>query len=935
MPATDANPAGANMAGSMGRRFGTMGVVAGLATGIGLWFTRAALDIVPGRPGGTRVAMLTSWPDLVGLTCLVLLTAFLARALIERVDRSATDGVRRAAHVPPSVLAPLFLALLLGFPYLPWLADFVPVVRVLAGPARYGLWIVAAGLSVWLVADFLGASGKVTPRRPWTHGAPVFVFAASLVLIGTAAGRLVGHSLFPGGDEPHYLVITQSLLADHDLAIENNHRQRDYAAYFMGELRPDYIARGRDGAIYSIHPVGLPVLVAPAYAIGGYRGVVLLLVLIAAAGATLLWRVALGVTGSSGAATTGWLAVTGSATFLLHGFAVYPEVPAAVCALFALCGTGGRRDSRLQTWVLRGLAVAALPWLGTKYSLMAAAIAATLAVRLARSRWWKAAAAVAIPFVVSVTSWIGFFWLLWGVPSPTAPYGAATQTSIGNLLLGGPALLVDQEYGIFTYAPALILALPGLWCLWRDGGEARRLAVELSIAVGALVATVGAYQMWWGGSAAPGRQVAAALLLAGVPIARWDAHVRAMPLRRAVVRVLVLLGLAVSAAMVFARDGLLAANARDGTSRLLEWLGPAHELVRTMPSAIAARDTPGSFYASVAVWVGLVVSASWVARHWRLKTPGVAGAGAGLIVVMVVTVASLVVPVFSAARASTLATRADAPLLQEYDARQRPVAIVYDPLRMVEPERVPPLFSFDGAPGLRRAPQPLRLLFNTRLALPAGTYALRLDPAAGAAIKGRVGLQVGRMGAAMIEWPIDETAGRPWSTTFTLGVDSNFVGLRAEPQFEPLVSHLTIVPERVENASDRRRLPTVLAAMRYGHVDAYFHGSDVYPERTGFWVRGRATLLTTFVQEPPADADPAIVLRLHSGPAATAVRFETPVWETSIELKPGEVRELRIPARPGTRVLPVRISPASGFVPAERDGGADRRLLGCWVEVAD
>ena len=147
--------------------------------------------------------------------------------------------------------------------------------------------------------------------------------------------------------------------------------------------------------------------------------------------------------------------------------------------------------------------------------------------------------------------------------------------------------------------------------------------------------------------------------------------------------------LAVSAAMVFARDGLLAANARDGTSRLLEWLGPAHELVRTMPSAIAARDTPGSFYASVAVWVGLVVSASWVARHWRLKTPGVAGAGAGLIVVMVVTVASLVVPVFSAARASTLATRADAPLLQEYDARQRPVAIVYDPLRMVEPERVP------------------------------------------------------------------------------------------------------------------------------------------------------------------------------------------------------------------------------------------------------
>jgi hypothetical protein len=398
--------------------------------------------------------------------------------------------------------------------------------------------------------------------------------------------------------------------------------------------------------------------------------------------------------------------------------------------------------------------------------------------------------------------------------------------------------------------------------------------------------------------------------------------------------VLVLLGLAVSGAMVFAGGGVLATNARDGTSRLLEWLGPAHELVRAVPSAIAARDTPGLFFACLGVWVVVVVAASWLARRWRLESPGVAGAGAGLIVATAVMMASLVVPVFGAAPASPLATRAGAPLLLEYDARQRPVALVYDPLRMVAPERVPPLFSFDGAPGLRRAPPPLRVLFNTRLVLPAGTYALRLDPAAGAAMKGRVGLQVGRMGPAMIEWSLDETAGRPWSTSFTLGVDSNFVGLRAEPAFEPLVSHLTIVPERVENASDRQRLPTVLAAMRYGHVDAYFHGPDVYPERTGFWVRGRAAVLTTFVQEPPADADPAIVLRLHSGAAATAVRFETPEWETTIDLKPGEVRELRIPARPGTRLVPVRIFPASGFVPAEHDGGADRRLLGCWVEVA-
>ena len=72
--------------------------------------------------------------------------------------------------------------------------------------------------------------------------------------------------LFPAGDEPHYLVIAQSLWRDGDFKIENNHQRGDYREYFSRDLDPHYLTRGADGEIYSIHPVGLPMLLAPVYA---------------------------------------------------------------------------------------------------------------------------------------------------------------------------------------------------------------------------------------------------------------------------------------------------------------------------------------------------------------------------------------------------------------------------------------------------------------------------------------------------------------------------------------------------------------------------------------------------------------------------------------------------------------------------------------------
>ena len=64
----------------------------------------------------------------------------------------------------------------------------------------------------------------------------------------------------------------------------------------------------------------MPILSVPAFALGGYWGVVVTLVLMAALAATLLWTRAREVSGSPEAATFAWAAVALTTPFLFNSF---------------------------------------------------------------------------------------------------------------------------------------------------------------------------------------------------------------------------------------------------------------------------------------------------------------------------------------------------------------------------------------------------------------------------------------------------------------------------------------------------------------------------------------------------------------------------------------------------------------------------------------
>ena len=510
-------------------------------------------------------------------------------------------------------IAPLALLALWAVPFLPWLPDRALALLALAGPMR---WIVAAAAAIGVVSAAPGALGwRLAPS--WRPGR-YLIFTVSLALYLTF-GLMSAIDLGPGADEPHYLVITQSLLVDHDLDIENNHRQNDYRAYYDGELKPDYLVRGVHGTLYSIHAPGLPALLVPVYAAAGYRGAVAFIALLAAMTALAVFDLASMLTGPRGATFT-WAAVCLTVPFMPHGWLIFPELPAALLSAWAARWLWEAPRDGAWRWALRGLALAWLPWLHTKFSVLLALFALCLAIRL-----WpriKSIVALGAPIAVSGVLWLCSFYWMYGVFDPQAPYGeyARLYVTLANIPRGLVGLLFDQKFGLLVYGPVYAIAVVGLWPMLRRR-ELRWFGVGLVATILAFTLSTTRMYMWWGGSSAPARFLVPLLPLVAPFIAVAYDELRG-PTGRALAGALALVSVAFALVAAAVPARLLVYSEPHGMSRVLELLQGSAPLTPILPT-FTEEDWPRPLV-TLLPWLlagGLGCLAAWLASARRPTRP--------------------------------------------------------------------------------------------------------------------------------------------------------------------------------------------------------------------------------------------------------------------------------------------------------------------------
>ena len=315
----------------------------------------------------------------------------------------------------------------------------------------------------------LSAAARAWLRSP---GWPIFL---ATLAVYVALVPWMARAWARGGDEPHYLLAAHSLVADGDLDLGNNYTQRDYQAFYGEYFLNPHVSLRADGQAMLTHNLGLSLLIAPAYALGGLSGVLYFLALVGALVAANVYLLGYALTHSRAAAALGWAAIAFTPPVLWYVFLVYPEIIGALIVVVAVRALLARAPgAALDHVAVFGLGVGALPWLSTRFLPLFGLLLAWAAWEAWRARANRRQWALAIG--LAGVTWLGYLlfsqWL-YGSASPGAAYAGPIPLAVERTFAllrvarGLVGWLVDNQRGVLISAPIYAAALWGCAVLLR------------------------------------------------------------------------------------------------------------------------------------------------------------------------------------------------------------------------------------------------------------------------------------------------------------------------------------------------------------------------------------------------------------------------------------------------------------------------------------
>ena len=552
------------------------------------------------------IAALAADPVAASLVQKWLLFALVLVNLAGSFVLAALPAERRAAFVTRHAALYLFVPLLLL------------VLRSSGGVAAGHLGAIYIALISAIALHLLAGAWEAVGRlRDGPLAALLGVIALAAFLAILPYHRTVQPT---ASDEPHYLLIVQSLLYDGDLDVRNDYEGDRYLVFYPDRF-PDVHGIHVGTAIYPIRDVGLPLAAVLPFAIGGRTGVLALMCVLGALLAAQLFLLARDLGFRQQHAFLAAALASFTHPLLTYTTQVYPEL--AVALIFA---TVARLVRRGRATPARMLAVASfltalLPFLSTRAWLIAAPVALVVGLfgilaPVPITERVRRAVAAGVPFLAVVAAIAVLNGLMFGWYIPSAGYYLISdqqQVLVYTPHIGGLGLFFDRVFGLIGRAPIFLLAFIGAGVLWTRRRAHGALLLVLVAGWGTYFAYIASIAYWWADGSPPSRYLLGSIPLLVVALAGGLDALERVP-RALRVAVVAALGWA-SAFITFVYavlpnlryDLAVDIRARNGSGQLWDHLG---RVIRPEPGdalpSLVALDPPS--IALVAAWTVLAIA---------------------------------------------------------------------------------------------------------------------------------------------------------------------------------------------------------------------------------------------------------------------------------------------------------------------------------------
>ncbi len=283
------------------------------------------------------------------------------------------------------------------------------------------------------------------------------------------------------GDEPHYLVITQSIVQDGDINVKNQYLKESWREFYREKwvkILPHARPTGRK-TWYSIHLPGTSALVLPFYLLARpfspYAKKFILRLGFSLYGILTLWLLYLFLkeefSEEISVYSTALVAFTIPAfPFFFH---IFPEIPVAGIVIFALLSLFRKKRALL---LASGFLAGSLPWFGAKYVIYLVMLLLISLFLLRKKALYFILPSLALSsgFFLFLKHAYGSFSLLsiyYGVLPPEK-----RAEIVKDILYRIPwhyrfstflDYLFDQRDGLLPYAPVYIFSMAGLLRFWK------------------------------------------------------------------------------------------------------------------------------------------------------------------------------------------------------------------------------------------------------------------------------------------------------------------------------------------------------------------------------------------------------------------------------------------------------------------------------------